>query len=760
MMHSIDKILGDFSNSVNFAATLRKAAAAQNEDDDSDVDLDFNPEESSPFSDAAGIQGFASFANQLGPKEETTAAKAESSAPSSPSRPSASKILMQQPLHLTILQHARPQSGSLPPLVQTPTSLPVHHSTFSRVVVSTIGRLGRWKRVLSSRTPETPLTPHGAFDLELNATGDLLTVRGGVEQYLKMIEPPASSPISPTMGSLPQVTISTSVGKTSEDSSEEATSPVLTPTPSPRDTEPSTRTPDVSSTVLRPDSPSSIADSESVDTQSLYVEQLPSLVNKTLTRLRTTERSGSVHSDSSGSLRSLGTPIPRNHQSFPDIVSIDDLDYLSDTSDGSEPAQPPGLRSMKRLPNRRDFEFVRRSVDSVSSMGIISRASVALSEHPDSARSSFSSPRGALGSQLHQWQVNAIIDDLSGDEDIPGDAEAALRRLEGQINQKQQKQKELKVNGWVRTIQERMAAGDFRDEQPRFPLDDSDGSGSDEDYGAQRKSDDADEEDVTISLPRSSLDSSNGAIIPDASLMSDAVTPTPRQTTHPINAPHTQSPHAPSAEAKPKVDEAVPEEILLSRIPSRPSTSDGPSAKSSPGQPRSPQTAYSLHKTPGNMPVVHRSFVLYFRAEKLAAHFALIEREIFLGIKFEELVSEQWMASMDETDVRDWMQFLRDRRRKVELRGRGKVSVLSAARARFNLVANFVVSEIALTNPHDRVYVVSKFIRIAWVRYFCLRHPELADLLMPFYRKRTSSTILRPSWLSYPDSVMSGYGRR
>ena len=78
MLQSIDKILGDLSNSVNFAATIRKAAAAQMEDDDSDVDLDFNPDESSPFSDAAGIQGFASFANQLGPKEETAAAETDS----------------------------------------------------------------------------------------------------------------------------------------------------------------------------------------------------------------------------------------------------------------------------------------------------------------------------------------------------------------------------------------------------------------------------------------------------------------------------------------------------------------------------------------------------------------------------------------------------------------------------------------------------------------------------------------------------------
>jgi hypothetical protein len=66
--------------------------------------------------------------------------------------------------------------------------------------VNTIGRLGRWKRVLNPRnavgaggnsqlqaTPADPLDI-SPFNLEPNATGDLLMVRGGVEQYLKMID--------------------------------------------------------------------------------------------------------------------------------------------------------------------------------------------------------------------------------------------------------------------------------------------------------------------------------------------------------------------------------------------------------------------------------------------------------------------------------------------------------------------------------------------------------------------------------------------
>ncbi|KAI5119558.1 hypothetical protein M0805_005622 [Coniferiporia weirii] len=736
VMQSIDKILGDLSNGVNFAATLRKVTAAQHEEEDSDVDLDFNPEESSPFSDAAGVQGFASFANQLGPGDSTLASKPDTSVAASPPRPtnSTSRILLQQPLHLTILQHARVMHpGSHLPLTETPSVLPGHHSALSRVVVNTIGRLGRWKRVLSSRSPSTPLPPSGdvsAFDLELNATGDLFAVRGGVGEYLKMIDPATSSPITPIAPELPQVTVST-LGEDKEESS--PLSPLLTPTPSPQGSEPTNRTPLAKHADLRPDSPASTLSAEGLQSQMSALEPA-SPVHRTLSRIRSTDRAESVRSGSSGSFGSLRTTSylgnsisTPQHQSFPDVVSIDDLDYLSDNSSGeSGPARPPGLRPTKRLPNRRDFEFVHRSVDSVSSMGIISRGSVALSEHVGSERSSYSSPRGGLGPTLQQWQVNALIDDLSDDGNDPGDAEAALRRLEGQINYKQQKHKEAKVDGWVRTIQERMAAGDFGHEQTRNLSDDEgDGYESEDDYGMENSrapDSSGNEEDVTISLPRSSLDSLSSPPSYDAAARSDmnvgaeAVTPTARQTSHPMSSP--------ASEAKPKIDEAVPEEILLSRLPSRSSTSNGESVNSSPPQ-RNGHSAYTLTKQPG-LPIAHRSFILHYRSETLAQHFAVIEREIFLGIKFEELVSEEWMSSTEDFDVRDWMQFLRDRRRKVELRGRGKISVLSAARARFNLVSNFVVSEIALTNPHDRVYIVSKFIRIAWKTYI---HNNFATLV-------------------------------
>lgn len=782
VMQSIDKILGDLSSGVNFAASLRKVSAAQHEEEDSDVDLDFNPEESSPFSDSTGIQGFTSFANQLGPAtpgDAPTTSGVNESKTSVSTRPtntsSTSRILLQQPLHLTILQHARAlPPGTNAPMAETTSalSLPVHHSALSRVVVNTIGRLGRWKRVLSSRSPTTPLSPCGdvsAFDLELNAAGDLFTVRGGVEQYLKMIDPIATSPTSPLPSEMPpEVSVTAAVNEAEDISSASSSLPVLTPQDA-QESEQMATTPVATKPELTPDNaPLDNEGSRPATPASMMRVPVGPAVHRSLSRVRAAERAPSIQSYSSGSLRSLdgASYIHRpgaynDYRSFPDVVSIDDLDYLSDESSNEEefegPTHPPGLRPTKRLPLRREFEFVRRSVDSVSSMGIISRESAALSDHVPSSRSSFSSPRG-LG-DLRQWQVNALLDDLSDEGHDPGDADAALRRLEGQINHQQQRVKEAKVNGWVRTIQERMAAGDFGDDQARNVSDDDQDDGSEVDYGGDahsrpsRSLNEQVDPDVTLSLPRSSEDSS----IPpsydesigdgESQYAIEAVTPTPRQTAHPINA--TQ--HSPSHEGKPKVDDAVPEEILMSRLPSKPPTVGATSANKGA---QSQHGRFVVSPT-ASIPMAHRTFVLYYTSAVLAQHFAVIDREIFLGIKFEELVSDEWMRSTEDYNVLDWMSYLRDRRRKAELRGKSKISVLGAARARFNLVANFVVSEIALTNPHDRVLVVGKFIRIAWVSiplltclYFCLLNASNRKLIL--------RTTLRLWSLSFLVSTVNG----
>ena len=91
----------------------------------------------------------------------------------------------------------------------------------------------------------------------------------------------------------------------------------------------------------------------------------------------------------------------------------------------------------------------------------------------------------------------------------------------------------------------------------------------------------------------------------------------------------------------------------------------------------------------------------------------MIDRELFLNLKFEELIAQDWVNSNEYQNVLDWAQFLRERAR---LQTEGvKTSELTVIRSRFNLMANFVVSEIVLTSPTDRLMIYSKFIRVAWV---------------------------------------------
>jgi len=436
-----------------------------------------------------------------------------------------------------------------------------------------------------------------------------------------------------------------------------------------------------------------------------------------------------------------------------DVVSIDELD-LSDMSSSenegdtgkigtgtSDTASPHGLRRLPRkLPLRREFEFVRP--ESVSSFGaagghtsIVSAASSSITSSnatDDAGDNRYTSSTGAedgehprLGRGIQQWQVNAIVDSLSDDEGA-GDVDAALNRLEGRINQPRQILKQSKVDTWVKSIRERMANGLYGDEKPRFPVDDSDedeGSGESEvdEFGVVRPYQPANPTErgpvqgTFVDTKRSSQSSSaNDGLFPDIE--------TPMAQTHTSKAtfkPTRSGPGSPmmGRESMPAIEDVVPLEILQSRVPTWPSPSTGSGVeRPASGRIKSPTPSTFVVPTKA-----HRSFFLTVRAVSLAEHLAIIERELFIGLKFEELVVDDWRNSVEESSILDWAQYLKDRARyKAEGRVTAKTSALVAFRGRFNLFAKFVVSEIVMTLPNERLNLVSKFIRVAWVRFTSL----------------------------------------
>ncbi|KAI6021913.1 hypothetical protein EDC04DRAFT_2732249 [Pisolithus marmoratus] len=221
----------------------------------------------------------------------------------------------------------------------------------SLAFVKTIGRLGRWKRVLNSRrTIDVGIAVPAnvsAFDLEMSATNDLLTVWGGVEQYLKMIElHPPRTPVHPNVDlKIPQ----------------------------------------------EPAATVEVAEEEEGTGSAAMVNRVVSMAESQSQSSIVTRSTESFCSVLTSELKV--NPVVTQVQARPpwrfDVVSIDDPDLSDSLSEAhiESPSVPPGLRKAPR-----------KSGQSVSSMGIRSRDSVASEK-----------------TNIQQWQVNAIVDSLTDD---------------------------------------------------------------------------------------------------------------------------------------------------------------------------------------------------------------------------------------------------------------------------------------------------------------------------------------------------------
>ncbi|KIY44884.1 ras GEF [Fistulina hepatica ATCC 64428] len=595
-------------------------------EDDSDVDLDFSP-----------IHGVAAELAATDPANCLTHVGAGVPAVTIPV---SSLGILQRPDVF-----ASGYAGGLT-YTQTSAMLPMHHSALSRAFVKTIGRIGRWKRVLNSRAavrPPVGTCADGAtLDLEQGPYRDVLSTRGGVERYMKAIADSCRS--------------NTSHG---------APTPPLPTTPKP---------------LVHPDL---------------------TRVSSTLVGSFGNGREASLRSSSTDS---LGAPLSSgqfvrafnadgNSQWRFDAVSIDDLD-LSDNSDDETPAAPPGLRQpTRKLPLRRDFEFVRR--DSVSSMGFSLRDSMDSAAHL-SRTSSAGGEEDVTTGPIQPWHMSALADSLSDDEEA-GDVETALRRLEGQVSP-QIKDKASKVHVWVESIKKRHEDGEYIDDMPRDSIDDLD--------DAERESD-TEGDDTSITSHDAAAPLTPGSEQDVAFATTSIATHSPYATSEPSGASFVD--RQSSVVAKPEVEDAVPAEIIDSHI-------------------MSPTTLSKF--VDQEIPRSHRSFVLYYRSSTLVEHFSMIDRELFIGMKFVELISDDWLHR-PELIVLDWTQYLKDRARwKAESVFPEKTSALAAVRARHLLVTNFTISEIVLTQPNERPAVTSKFIRIAWKAYLMKNFNILMAILM------------------------------
>ncbi|KAL0573822.1 Guanine nucleotide exchange factor lte1 [Marasmius crinis-equi] len=648
---------------------LKNRRALEEQDEDSDVDLDFLPD---------------SYATNAGHNINL----------GSTGIPLASLSILQR----TDLAPSPSSPDAESPLEASQT-LPMHNNLLSKVM----GRLGRWKRVLNNHRSMVRLTAYGGYGgegfgmppigMDLRSTGSrhVWEAQGGLENYSRVarqaipqgLPPPQLGVLNtaPSISTLrhveaaPQSTASVSGVETTNITMQSPVSPTASSAATEPSTEEGASSAGSANTLEAPHTPSH----DTADTFSL------------------SSRTSSISIARTSSTDSFGVPLSATRSSamFPafrspwqfDVVSIDEL---SDSSSSEEPNLPPGLaqqahnqhRPPRRLPTRRVMEVDNEDRGTVSSMGIISRDSHASTNSAASSVSADEIGQG-LGRGIHQWQLNDLVDSLTDNEEL-GDVEDALKRLEGHINPDKLQEKATKVEGWVRTIQQKLQAGDYdEDERPRWM--------DEEDEDEQGGDGDTSEHVNGSGLSRNSFLSIRETE-DDGDMGVDSVkTPV----IGPISPPRANS------DAKPALEDVVPPEILRSRLPDFPSL-----------VPNRPSISLK-----SNLSTPHHSFVLDSKADLLAQHFALIDRELFCSLNFDELLACEWM-NCEEIEILSWKQFMIDCARwRAESRYPERTSTLGNIRARFNLVVNFTVSEVVHTHPSERLQVFVKLLHVAWRSY-------------------------------------------
>lgn len=528
--------------------------------------------------------------------------------------------------------------------------LPGSQSVVSRSVTSALGGFSRFKRMLSSRTlghpPPASCVNGDAFDglsFEEGEAADLLYLKGGLERYLEYFN------IKPVVGPIEEVDIQLEQPQSlPSDPSQEI------PTSAP------------------------LSHSQSDQTlRSTIAAQLPPSNRDTLF---------------ASAYDMLDDPNPFYPRPGSVRLELDDVDLSDEDEDVVEVK-----RTLKRLPGGSNLRAAntlhqlnatkfRLSAESVLSFGSIREDVHHRLPYESIVAGGDDMPEGV---QLVANFVLEGIDD-SDDEDA-GDVEAALRRLEGQIDEGKELRNAQKVEaqmGKSAQLERRKMSLAHALAQP-LEIGDL--------FTASRPV-------GMVGVPSIRTSRSNSM----------------------VDSPALENSRDLSLDVS--LQGASIESVVTSPLPANASIARQPSQLDLPN-PR-PTSRFVLS------PPTHRSFILQYRTEVLAQQFCLIERDMFRVLSWQELVNGEWKERVAQTEVLDWELYLKDRRAadlKARSVGDRTHSDVQAVVARFNLMANWVCSEvrphpcrsrchadlgqIVLTrNLDQRAALVAKFIRLAFVR--------------------------------------------
>lgn len=133
----------------------------------------------------------------------------------------------------------------------------------------------------------------------------------------------------------------------------------------------------------------------------------------------------------------------------------------------------------------------------------------------------------------------------------------------------------------------------------------------------------------------------------------------------------------------------------------------------------------------------HVSFVLSYSSKDLAEHFTIIETDMLQDIDWRELVELQW--NKDLKPVNSWLEIIVNET--YYSRNKGVNLVIS----RFNLMVNWIISEILLTTAEDeRIMIISRFIHVAYHSLVLQNFSTLMQIILALSSEKI--TKLKLTW--------------
>jgi hypothetical protein len=351
---------------------------------------------------------------------------------------------------------------------------------------------------------------------------------------------------------------------------------------------------------------------------------------------------------------SLGPPRFRPLFASSFVTQNGSLD-LSDSDDSDVDDDVPPANAIRRLPNARNLRQAqgmrglqsafRKSVETISSIGTTRTPSVwqnnpfRRSRSRSKSSASEVSDDGSFAPSPAPGVAtipNFVVDGLESDDEEPGDVEAALRRLEGHIDEFKQRERAKKVEvqlGKSADLAARRRGG----------------------FMAPAEADSEAESDEEDDADTRSVASTVASDLPEGEASQDSIAPATSPDTSadvlPLSSPSSTAAAPPALLPPPAQFDGAPFSDLqqLGVLPSvaRPTSSAisrKPSIRrfftlpsSRPGSTAGPGAAPRL-QVPTALASQHHCFLLHFKTEQVAQQFCLIERDLLNNVTWHECV--------------------------------------------------------------------------------------------------------------------------